>query len=53
MKTNSKIVPSNPTIIRSKSESKPASKGPSQVQSKKILNDKIMELKGKEIKDAL
>ena len=53
MRTNSKQVQSKPPTTTSKPASKPASKGPSQVQSKKVEVQKvIMKSDGNEIKDA-
>ena len=54
MRNNSKqVVQSKPATTTSKPVSKPASKGPSQVQSKKIEVQKvIMKSDGNEIKDA-
>ena len=53
MRNNSKQVQSKPPTTTSKPASKPASKGPSQVQSKKVEVQKvIMKSDGNEIKDA-
>ena len=54
MRNNSKqVVQSKPATTTSKPSSKPASKGPSQVQSKKVEVQKvIMKSDGNEIKDA-